>query len=113
MLAANGDDACAVTTGGVIRCWGTYELAIGPFVFDSTVTVSAPLLSGVKKVALSGVSTCALTVMGIVWCWGDPQYGVLGIGPTTASGSVEVTALGSGVRDIAPYGLGTCALLST
>jgi len=83
-LTAHGRHACAVTTSGLVYCWG--ENAQGQLGDGSTVDRPQPtLVPGVldaTAVAAGAAHTCALTAAGEVWCWGANQVGQLGDGTT-------------------------------
>ena len=113
---AGGDNACALTIGGGVKCWG--ENGVGQ-VGDGTITNrNTPvdvvgLSSGVAKLSQSGgfFRTCALTTAGGVKCWGYNIYGQLGDGTTTnRSTPVNVSGLTSGVAAIAMGAIHSCAL---
>jgi alpha-tubulin suppressor-like RCC1 family protein len=85
-VSVSDRDACAVTAGGGVQCWGIDDSAYG-ILGDGTgassvtpVQVSG-LTSGVTAVSVWGdPSACALTASGGVRCWGDNRYGELGNG---------------------------------
>lgn len=86
-VATGRSHSCAVTTGGVVWCWGDNQLGqLG----DGTVTGSfLPVLTatamGIDSVTAGGNHSCALTTAGAALCWGDNTFGQLGRGNTTAS----------------------------
>ena len=107
-LAAGYGHTCALTTGGVVKCWGPRNYASTPGDVNG-------LPSGVLALAAGGYHTCALMDAlqgGGVKCWGYNTDGQLGDGtfidsatPVDVVGSEndEVTALAAG-------GSHTCAL---
>jgi len=83
-LSAYGRHACAVTTSGLVYCWGGNaqgELGDGSIVDRRHPTLVPGVLDAVA-VAAGAAHTCALTAAGEVWCWGANQVGQLGDGTT-------------------------------
>lgn len=86
--------ACALLTGGELRCWGSNsnnQLTSG----KANPTAAPATVSGFSgtpgKVSAGYHSTCVSTSTGMQ-CWGDNTYGQLGNGTTTSAGSpVPVT----------------------
>jgi alpha-tubulin suppressor-like RCC1 family protein len=77
-LAVGGDDNCALTTSGRLKCWGYGFHNLG----GSRVQHNAPFdigLSGVNAVAAGWHTFCALQ-SGTLSCWGENQYGQVGDG---------------------------------
>ncbi len=114
-IASGGYHACALTTGGAVKCWGyNYDGELGD---GSTANRKAPvnvsgLTSGVTAIAGGQYHTCALISGGIV-CWGANSDGRLGDG-TTVDRHVPAAVTGSvaGVSAIDAGGFHTCAIIS-
>lgn len=117
--------ACALTTGGAVRCWGYTEYGqLGNGVVNHQPHPAIPipvavtgLDSGVQQISTDFRTTCALTAAGGVKCWGADGFGELGTGvPYVDSRSqisavpVDVKGLSSGVRAISVGTSSACAL---
>jgi hypothetical protein len=77
-LSTGEDYSCALTTAGVVQCWGLNnrgQLGDGTTV-NRSIPVHVPQLNAVT--AISG--TCAIAA-NILKCWGDNASGKLGIDP--------------------------------
>ena len=116
-IAAGNSHTCAITTEGVLKCWGFNTLGKvgdGSSLNNRYTPVDVVGLSGkVVAVALGAAHTCALTEDGGVQCWGFNEFGELGNGTTSGRepnpAPVDVVGLESGVASIAAGGA-TCAL---
>jgi alpha-tubulin suppressor-like RCC1 family protein len=104
-IAVGGFHACAITTGGAVKCWGN---GYGP------VPASVPgLSSGVTAIAAGAGHTCAITSLGGAKCWGGAIGGALGNGtlsPPYSSTPVNVSGLASGVIAMAAGNGYSCAV---
>ena len=117
-LSVGGEHACALRTGGGVKCWGRSDIGqLGDGsveVYRYTPADVSGLASGVATLAAGGAHTCALMDAvhgGGVKCWGWNQYGQLGDGTTTnRAAPVDVNGLASGVTALASGGEHTCAL---
>lgn len=82
MVAAGDNSTCAITTTGVLKCWG--ENSSGQLGDNSTTTRTTPVIidSGVSysSVTNAGTHTCGITSARVMKCWGLNDYGQLGIG---------------------------------
>jgi alpha-tubulin suppressor-like RCC1 family protein len=119
-IVADGDNTCAVTTAGVVQCWGAgHDLQLGandPGGADSAVPVTIAGLPPTASVAIGYDFVCALTTTGAVYCWGLNTYGELGAGPGAGLESatpVQVKGLSAGVRSLSAGDLTACAVTAT
>lgn len=112
-LTAGGEQSCAITAVGDVRCWGDNVLrdpGYGPFTRTTPFSIaefgstSTTLSAGYRHV-------CALDVDGVATCAGENENGRLGDGTwTDRTAPVDVVGLGAGVRSIAAGEAHTCAI---
>jgi alpha-tubulin suppressor-like RCC1 family protein len=106
-IAAGSFQSCALTSAGVVKCWG------GTSGNRLTPVDIVRLSGGVRAIAVSGGHGCALTGSGGVKCWGRNDAGQLGDGTTSNSSTpVDVSGLASGVTAITAGVGNSCALTS-
>ena len=95
------DHSCALTTRGVVKCWGKNEF--GQLGDGTTTDRSSPvdvigLGSGVSRIMADGYISCVVTTAGGVKCWGINDRRQLGDGTTTdRSSPVDMVGYSSGV----------------
>lgn len=97
-IAVGSDHACALLTGGAVKCWGynrNGELGDGGIGNRARPVDVQGVPEGVTALAAGGVHNCALTHAGGVACWGDNSYGQLGNG-TTGHAAPPVAVAGFG-----------------
>jgi alpha-tubulin suppressor-like RCC1 family protein len=110
------DHSCAITTAGIVKCWGHNgdgELGDGTLLKSLVpVKVIGPWNDGTaQQVSLGFDSGCALTGPGGIVCWGYNGNGQLGDGTrTTRKHPVDVFGLSSGIKQISAGWDHTCAL---
>jgi alpha-tubulin suppressor-like RCC1 family protein len=113
-VAVGGEHACAITSGGGVKCWGRNnngELGDGTTTNRTTPVQVVGLSSGVIAITAGEYHTCAITAGGRLVCWGDNGSGQLGDGTTTMRTTpVQVTGLTAGVEAVSGGFLHTCAV---
>lgn len=95
-ISAGSSHACALTSRGGVRCWGSTT-------GSADLVDVASLPSGVSAIAVGNYHTCALTSGGGVRCWGFS---------TGSAVLVDVAGLTSGVSAIAAGSAHACVLTS-
>ncbi|WP_052417169.1 pre-peptidase C-terminal domain-containing protein [Cellvibrio mixtus] len=109
-------NACALTTAGGVKCWGSDAANPGnnTNAERNTAVDIAGLTSGVKDISIGMSHTCVLTETGGVKCWGNNDYGQLGNNTTIQQlAPVDVAGLTSGVATISAGAFHTCAATYT
>ncbi|MCZ6627014.1 MAG: hypothetical protein O7E56_02170 [SAR324 cluster bacterium] len=125
-ISAGEDHACALLSGGKLRCWG--DSTFGQLGYGNTARLGddeTPASAGdvavggpVAQIAAGRFHTCALMIGGAVRCWGDGYYGQLGYGNTERLGDNELPAsagdvpLGEKAVQVVTGSAHTCALLA-
>lgn len=105
-IAAGGDHACAIATGGAGYCWGHNErgqLGTGSFA-NSAVPVAVSGGLSFTSITTHQMVTCGITAGGIAYCWGEGGSGNLGGGsksssstPAPVKGALSFSSLRLGV----------------
>jgi len=112
-IAAGEHHTCALSTAGVVYCWGSNaygQLGDGTNTDSTTPVVVMGLTAGVSALAMGAYHACAL-VTGGVKCWGMNLHGQLGDGTTANRAEpVDVSGLTSGVAGVDAGSYHTCAV---
>jgi hypothetical protein len=110
--------ACAVLSGGGVRCWGANDVGqLGNGLrVNSNAPVTVASISNAKTVESGLNANCVVDAVGGLKCWGANGSAELGIGNTTTPqlAPVSPTGLTSGVSQVAlGSGGATCAVLTS
>lgn len=111
-IAAGGLHTCAISTGGVPRCWGynsTGALGDGSFTDRPSPTLVSGLSSGVAEIAGGDGHTCARLGSGALYCWGQNGHGQVGDGTSeNRNVPVALSSLGNSVLGLGLGGEHSC-----
>jgi alpha-tubulin suppressor-like RCC1 family protein len=113
-IAAGGDQTCALTKAGALKCWGgNYYGEVGDGTKTNRLT-PVTITSRIAAVSAGASHTCALTEAGGVKCWGGNWAGQLGNGTTMERlFPVNVNGLNGSVAAVTAGNFHTCALTDT
>ncbi|MDC0667098.1 RCC1 domain-containing protein [Nannocystis radixulma] len=125
-VSAGDQHACAVLTGGGVRCWGaggSGRLGYGNTnsIGDNETPASVGVINvgaNVVKVTAGDLHTCVQVTGGKVRCWGAGSAGRLGYGNLNNIGDTEAPAtagdvkVGAEVLDVSAGDDHTCALVA-
>lgn len=119
VLAVGATHACAIVSGGGLKCWGSNvdgELGDGSEGSEAHAASAVDVVglsSGVVSVSAGG-HTCAITELGGLKCWGSNTSGELGNPDPDytpfSTEPIDVVGLSSGVVAVSVGGSATCAI---
>jgi alpha-tubulin suppressor-like RCC1 family protein len=92
-VSADYTHACAVTSTGAAKCWGSNGVGQLGRATGTGVDFVTGLTSGVQSIHAGDWHTCAMLTTGAIMCWGQGSEGQLGNGGVTRS-SVPVSVRG-------------------
>lgn len=125
-IAANAANACALSTTGAVKCWGSNssgQLGNGTTTSGAVTGVNKPVdvlgLSGVASVSVGTSVTCAVLSSGGVTCWGQLYNQVATPWATSVPGISNAIGIAAGshvcvvlgTRGIQCFGYGTSGQL--
>jgi alpha-tubulin suppressor-like RCC1 family protein len=117
-VSVGGAFACAVSTTGVVQCWGA-DLSgeLGNGAPTSTSSASPVAVTGLPapatNVAAGDAFACAVTSAGDVYCWGANDRSQLGtLSAANSTTAVHIGGLPQDVRSVAAGQDFACALTS-
>jgi len=113
-IATGYTHACALLTGGTVKCWGYNgfgQLGNGTTT-QSTTPVSVSGITTAVMISAGAYHTCAFLADGTVKCWGYNGYGQLGNGTTTQSTTPVAVSGITTATDVSAGYIHTCARLS-
>jgi alpha-tubulin suppressor-like RCC1 family protein len=105
-VSLSSTHACALVTGGAVRCWGEDvwgQLGDGQTTFAEATPVAVPGLSGLAGVVAGSGYSCGLERDGAVACWGNDIWNE--IGDEAADGGASPDA-GRHLSVLGPTGVG-------
>lgn len=90
-IAAGGDHACAIATGGAAYCWGyntSGQLGTGN---NTNSSVPVAVTGGLTFTSITAwqMITCGITSDGSAYCWGNGSDGALGTGTGSQNNSQD------------------------
>ena len=94
-IAAGGDHACAIATGGAAYCWGHNERGQHGTGNQANSAIPVAVAGGLafKSITTHQMVTCGVTNGGSAYCWGYGDSGNLG-GGTKSSSNVPAPVKG-------------------
>ena len=123
-VSAGGSHTCALTKGGIVRCWGDNSdgqlgLPTSPGCGASSAVSCQPMPTAVvcpagspcrfTEISAGASHTCAIDTAKKVWCWGSNLHQQLGAASAAGGKFVHVSSVANAVH-IAAGDEFTCAL---
>jgi alpha-tubulin suppressor-like RCC1 family protein len=114
-ISAEGDNTCALTSNGAVKCWGFNKGVLGDPSIDMNLTPIDVdgLTSGIASVTTGWKYLCVLTSDGGVQCMGSNQFGILGHDTGSLSSTpVNIDGLTTGITALSAGYDHVCLLTS-
>lgn len=116
-VAVAGWNTCAITTAGVLKCWGyNYYGAVGVGTAVYSYNLPQVVMDGTKFIDVTlggGDSVCAISEGKDLYCWGNGDYYRLGLGNTTAYTAPQIVASGTKFDSVMAGVTAGCAIRSS
>lgn len=112
MLSLGEYHACAITTSGVLKCWGANwdgELGDGTGL-DSITPKIIDAGTSYISVATASAHTCGVTSTFALKCWGYNAHGEIGDNTTFSKNIPQLIDSGTSYLKVAAGGSSTCAI---
>lgn len=77
-VSAGGYHACAITTSGVLKCWGKGNASGINSTIDALVPTVVDAGVSYSHIAVGEEGGCGITTLGVLKCWGGNKFGQVG-----------------------------------
>ena len=114
-VSAGDNGTCAITTSGILKCWGCNSYGEVGNGTTTTQTTPVTINSGTNYsiVAVGVYHTCAITSAGALQCWGNNASGELGDNRNESYSTLPITVTsGTAYSTVAAGGGFACAITS-
>ncbi|MBU1411080.1 hypothetical protein KKC22_06125, partial [Myxococcota bacterium] len=112
-LSCGTGHTCALTTGGIVYCWGQNNHGQLGDLTNTNRTTPVQIDGHIEATAVTtyGAHTCLIhAILGTTKCFGWNLYGQLGDGTTTSRNTATDVSTALRFTAVSPGGTHTCAL---